>query len=377
VEIVIMTVDQAMEVLGISAPLSETALKQAYRDLVQVWHPDRFQDARLKAKATEKLKALNGAYEFLVTELDRARIRPPAEATTGSATRPAQTPSASPEMQAPARERRSQWQVTLAFTSVVISLAMLLSGAITEWFFCALILGAFYAWLQPTQRETFARVVVLLMSLSAVIVAVVIVKEETRKNPDTSRPNEAVDANARLGRGAPPTPTSKAVYLWNWLKNQPELVEESRVGDALLSNDYNPRTGNFGPSYGMPKGTGLLVRATDGRTYLAEADKAQSLLQNGYTYAGFVSADDMSARAAAAQKACDDWKKKPERNRKEETASCVKQVRLDASANPGRLFQLVNAHSKEASNVLGSMVGDFLRTGYAPLCGNYAHCPLR
>jgi hypothetical protein len=47
------------------APLEE--VKKAYRDLVKVWHPDRFQDSqRLQKKANEKLSAIDEAYEKII-----------------------------------------------------------------------------------------------------------------------------------------------------------------------------------------------------------------------------------------------------------------------------------------------------------------------
>lgn len=52
------------ETLGVSESCSDDELTQAYRDLVKVWHPDRFAgDARLQAKAQEELKRINAAYE--------------------------------------------------------------------------------------------------------------------------------------------------------------------------------------------------------------------------------------------------------------------------------------------------------------------------
>jgi len=42
-------------------------IRQAYRDLVTIWHPDQYQEnPRLQEKATEKLKEINAAYETLM-----------------------------------------------------------------------------------------------------------------------------------------------------------------------------------------------------------------------------------------------------------------------------------------------------------------------
>ena len=53
-------------ILGLSpnAPLPE--VKQAYRNLVKIWHPDRFsQEPQLKLQAEEKIKLINEAYQYL------------------------------------------------------------------------------------------------------------------------------------------------------------------------------------------------------------------------------------------------------------------------------------------------------------------------
>jgi hypothetical protein len=54
------------QVLEIEAGASQDDIKQAYKDLAKVWHPDRFSDnPRLQQKAEEKMKQINAAYEFL------------------------------------------------------------------------------------------------------------------------------------------------------------------------------------------------------------------------------------------------------------------------------------------------------------------------
>jgi Flp pilus assembly protein TadD len=57
--------DKYYQILGLNPGASEEEIKQAYKDLVKVWHPDRFSDPRLKEKANEKLKEINFAYEKL------------------------------------------------------------------------------------------------------------------------------------------------------------------------------------------------------------------------------------------------------------------------------------------------------------------------
>jgi hypothetical protein len=59
---------KAYEVLGVKPGVSNSDLKAAHRDLAKVWHPDRFlHDPRLQAKAQEKLKEINQAYEQLIS----------------------------------------------------------------------------------------------------------------------------------------------------------------------------------------------------------------------------------------------------------------------------------------------------------------------
>ncbi len=56
--------DYAM--LDLDPSASPAEVKQAYRDLVQVWHPDRFaHDSRLQRRAHVKLQAINDAYARL------------------------------------------------------------------------------------------------------------------------------------------------------------------------------------------------------------------------------------------------------------------------------------------------------------------------
>jgi DnaJ domain len=54
------------QLLELDQTASLDEMKQAYKDLVMVWHPDRFgQNLRLRQKAESKLKQFNEAYEHL------------------------------------------------------------------------------------------------------------------------------------------------------------------------------------------------------------------------------------------------------------------------------------------------------------------------
>ena len=59
-------INRCIEILGLKPNASQEEVNQAYRDLVNVWHPDRFAgNPRLQKKAEEKVKEINAAYEYI------------------------------------------------------------------------------------------------------------------------------------------------------------------------------------------------------------------------------------------------------------------------------------------------------------------------
>ena len=76
-----MNIKRSFEILEIGLNTTEVEAGQAYKDLVAVWHPDRFShNPRLKKKAEEKLKEANLAYEtvkafFSATGKGQARYK--------------------------------------------------------------------------------------------------------------------------------------------------------------------------------------------------------------------------------------------------------------------------------------------------------------
>lgn len=62
-----LTIQQALETLELDVRAEWTDVQRSYRDLIRVWHPDRFaSDARLQKKTEEQAKLLNGAYQCII-----------------------------------------------------------------------------------------------------------------------------------------------------------------------------------------------------------------------------------------------------------------------------------------------------------------------
>ena len=96
-----MEIKKCFEILELDPNASVDEAKQAYKDIVNVWHPDRFShNSRLKEKAEKKLKEVNVAYETVNSFLSSKKgLRPrpdqvpPAKTATsektGAKTKPA------------------------------------------------------------------------------------------------------------------------------------------------------------------------------------------------------------------------------------------------------------------------------------------------
>jgi hypothetical protein len=70
-------IDRYYEILEIEPGSSLEEVKQAYRDLAFVWHPDRYaHNDRLQQKAAQKLTEINDAYQHLLFFLSQAEFVP-------------------------------------------------------------------------------------------------------------------------------------------------------------------------------------------------------------------------------------------------------------------------------------------------------------
>ncbi len=102
-----MDIKKSFEILNLNPDASPDDVRQAYRDLVNVWHPDRFlNNPRLQEKAAHQLQEINLAYETVM-------------AFTGTASKPSaqhseQTEKPRSQPRAPSPKFRFSFKLTLS-----------------------------------------------------------------------------------------------------------------------------------------------------------------------------------------------------------------------------------------------------------------------
>ncbi|MDZ8050854.1 MAG: DnaJ domain-containing protein [Aulosira sp. ZfuVER01] len=77
-----LSINDSLEILGLKPGASQVQVKQAYRKLVKIWHPDRFSDQQQKQDAEEKIKKINVAYNHLKSEQLPTVVEPPPSSPT-------------------------------------------------------------------------------------------------------------------------------------------------------------------------------------------------------------------------------------------------------------------------------------------------------
>jgi curved DNA-binding protein CbpA len=81
-----MEIKRCFEILDLDPGASQDEAKQAYKDIVNVWHPDRFSgNLRLKEKAEGKIKEINAAYDTVKSFLSSKQTREPGKQETPAA----------------------------------------------------------------------------------------------------------------------------------------------------------------------------------------------------------------------------------------------------------------------------------------------------
>lgn len=70
-----MTIRRSFEILELQRGATLDDARQAYKDIVNVWHPDRFTaNPRLKHKAEQKMKEVNLAYETVKASFQKSTL---------------------------------------------------------------------------------------------------------------------------------------------------------------------------------------------------------------------------------------------------------------------------------------------------------------
>ncbi len=86
-----MDIYRAYEVIGLMPGASQEEIKQAYRQLVKIWHPDGFTDTAKKQQAEERIKIINAAYKKLKS--DTSSFVNPASRNPPTKTQPQNSPN--------------------------------------------------------------------------------------------------------------------------------------------------------------------------------------------------------------------------------------------------------------------------------------------
>lgn len=75
-----MTIDECFQLLDLNSNATLEELKIARKELLQVWHPDKFPpDSKLAQRALEKSKQINDAYDKLVIYLKTGQYKQPSQ----------------------------------------------------------------------------------------------------------------------------------------------------------------------------------------------------------------------------------------------------------------------------------------------------------
>jgi hypothetical protein len=192
--------ENCYRVLGLESGASPEEVRQAYRDLVTVRHPDRFtQDPRLRQKAQDKLKEITDAYRRLQSSgggsreqsfrpTSRGNEAPGDDEPAGGRPRGTEAPRVSPKGEEPSSlffEKLEEWgrqkvQELLADTGRLVILGtlalMILACFFPPWRqeYQGVILGrGFFAFILNPPDRMFSTVDLAFLAFELVVIGLV------------------------------------------------------------------------------------------------------------------------------------------------------------------------------------------------------------
>lgn len=108
-----MRLEDSYDLLELPPTASDEEVRNAYRDLTKVWHPDRFaHDPTLRRKSEEKLKTINEAYETIRAARAGGRW--------GSATDEKASPPSAGQLRQLRFRRYRMWMLTCALIAIFL-----------------------------------------------------------------------------------------------------------------------------------------------------------------------------------------------------------------------------------------------------------------
>lgn len=139
-----MRLEDSYRLLDLAPTASDEEVRNAYRDLTKVWHPDRFaHDPSLRQKSEEQLKKINEAY-------DTIRAARQGGWSGSGATREQQPSPESPEQ---ARQRTFRRYRTWMFTCALVAIFLLFRRPTPTGLILAAVLFAFAGVLVARMRK--------------------------------------------------------------------------------------------------------------------------------------------------------------------------------------------------------------------------------
>lgn len=112
-------IKQCYRALDLEPGATPAEVKAAWRELVKVWHPDRFpDDAKLKAKGAAKLSAINRAFELLEAHLKTQQ--PSQDRSTKNKTSQEYRPGPTPKDQKESRPKKPSKVVAIYIGAMIV-----------------------------------------------------------------------------------------------------------------------------------------------------------------------------------------------------------------------------------------------------------------